>query len=146
MSDLSGWIRPRHAYILWESKVFDLRDRTWKTSLFTMNVEHKPDIGDKIAYYAEKGFKIVDYGNFPKTNDPITSRAARARYHSGPSGTNPWDHLEARIRSYWNQTADVSAKLAAAEERIKELEVARTGPASLEVKLEKSKSRAALNG
>lgn len=94
---LKGWKRPRTAFILWEKVEYHVKENRWGTGLFQMSVESRPEVGDKLRQYMRKGYKIIDYGNFPKLNDSNPQRAAHARHHSGANGTNPWDLLERDI-------------------------------------------------
>lgn len=104
---LKGWRRPKFAFILWEKTEYHVKERRWGTGLFQMPVESRPDIGSKIQQYKRKGYKIIDYGNFPKLNDADPQRAAHARHHSGADGRNPWDILE---RDVLRELQDTSQK------------------------------------
>jgi hypothetical protein len=64
----------------------------------TLNAESRPDIGHHVEFYLQKGFRILDYGNFPKFSDQSASRAAKARHYSQGSGINPWDALEKFVK------------------------------------------------
>ncbi len=95
---------------MWETREFHVKRNEWGTGLMTMNVENRADVGRKFEQYQRKGFKLIDYGNFPKTNDSNAERAAKARAHSGPGGTNPWDQLEIDCKYALSQGQD-SAKM-----------------------------------
>lgn len=126
---LKGFRRPNFAYVLFEKKQFHLKEGgaiVEGTGLMTLNVENRPEQMQKIEYYtgAVKKFKIIDYGNFPKLNDPNPQRARLAKMHSGPDGSNPWDRLEQNLLHYMTESTKISqlesekagleAKLAAA--------------------------------
>ncbi|MCA9811718.1 MAG: hypothetical protein KC483_02525 [Nitrosarchaeum sp.] len=128
VDQLKNWRKPRHAYILFETREYSLRrpilDEKGKPipevdesgqvvkdekgrivykfyepglyhTLFTLNVENRPEIGSKFKQYMRKGYRVIDFGNFPKSNDPDLRRAQKVKHHSGPSGENPWDTLAA---------------------------------------------------
>lgn len=98
---LSGWKRPRHAYVLFETKEWHLLnegERRVGTGLMTLNAESRAEIGHQIEIYLSKGFRILDYGNFPKFNDKNPARAAKATHYSQGAGINPWDALEKFIQ------------------------------------------------
>jgi hypothetical protein len=94
---LTGWKRPSHAYILFETKEWHLShdgERRLGTGLMTLNAESRPEINHHIDKYLQKGFRVLDYGNFPKLNDRVAARAAKAHHYSQGAGMNPWDSLE----------------------------------------------------
>lgn len=94
---LTGWRRPSHAYILFETKEWHLShdgEKRAGTGLMTLNAESRPEIGHHIDMYLQKGFRILDYGNFPKFSDRNPQRAAKASHYSQGAGINPWDALE----------------------------------------------------
>jgi hypothetical protein len=98
---LRGWKPPKHAYILFESKTWWSQpdgSRKLGTGLFTLNAESRADIGHHIDMYLAKGFRLIDYGNFPKFSDKNPSRAAKASHYSQGAGVNPWDNLENHIK------------------------------------------------
>lgn len=101
---LKGWRKPVYAYVLWEKLEYHVKENRWGTGLFQMPVESRPDVGMKIQQYKRKGYKIIDYGNFPKLNDANPARAQHARHHSGANGTNPWDVLEKDILQELNES------------------------------------------
>lgn len=99
---LRGWTPPKTAYILFETKTWWCSHDGSKrlgTGLFTLNAESRPDIGHHIEIYLAKGYRIIDYGNFPKFSDKNASRAAKARHYSQGAGINPWDALEKLIQT-----------------------------------------------
>lgn len=137
---LKGWKRPNYAYVLFETRKWHLgKDMglTPGTGLFTLNVEARPEQEQKLNFYVlKKRFRIIDWGNFPKLNDPNPNRAARARMYSGHKNANPWDSLENAILGFmqtnpnWKEEKakfedkerGLLAKVAAAEARLKALE------------------------
>lgn len=99
---LTGWKRPAYAYVLFETKEWHLKhdgEKTRGTGLMTLNAESRPEIFHHIEMYLQKGFRILDYGNFPRFNDQSPSRAAKARHYSQGSGINPWDALEKFVKN-----------------------------------------------
>lgn len=99
---LTGWKRPRHAYILFETKEWHLGhdgEKRYGTGLMTLNAESRPEIAHHVEIYIQKGYRILDYGNFPKFSDPNPSRSAKARHYSQGSGINPWDALEKFVKN-----------------------------------------------
>lgn len=110
---LETWREPRFAYVLFETKVRNFSkdssgnfpsEPTIQRSTMTLNVESRPDVGAKLNYYLRKGYKIIHWGNFPKTNDAIPSRAQMVRLHSGAKGENPWDSLAQELAALSRQT------------------------------------------
>ena len=98
---LKGWKRPRTAYILFETKEWHLLNEGEKvlgTGLMTLNAESRPEIAHQVEIYLAKGFRILDYGNFPKFNDQNPARAAKATHYSQGAGVNPWDALEKFVK------------------------------------------------
>lgn len=98
---LKGWKRPKHAYVLFETKEWHLGhdgQRRLGTGLMTLNAESRPEIAHQVEIYLGKGFRIIDYGNFPKFSDKNPSRAAKAVHYSQGAGINPWDSLEKFIQ------------------------------------------------
>lgn len=101
MKYLTGWQRPKYAYVLFETKewhVFHDGERRAGTGLMTLNAESRAEIFHHIEIYLQKGFRILDYGNFPKFTDTSPARAAKARHYSQGSGINPWDALEKFVK------------------------------------------------
>lgn len=134
---LKGWQRPRHAYILFEKRQWHLggdMKLSPGTGLCTLTVEHRPEQEWKLSYYVlKKRFRIIDWGNFPKANDPNPARAAKAKMYSGQNGANPWDSLEQSIiglvqsnPNWKEEKANIEkgyqAKIAAMEKRLQEAE------------------------
>lgn len=103
---LKGWRPPRGAYVLFEKRqVHLLANATYRlgTGLMTLNLEARPEQESKLNYYVfKKKFRIIDYGNFPKLNDPDPIRAQKARMYSGANGANPWDAMEQTILGLMN--------------------------------------------
>ena len=98
---LTGWQRPAHAYILFETREWHLSHDGGKrlgTGLMTLNAESRPEIFHHVDIYLQKGFRILDYGNFPKFSDQSAAKAAKARHYSQGSGINPWDALERFVK------------------------------------------------
>lgn len=98
---LTGWKRPQHAYILFETKELHVShdgERRWGTGLMTLNAESRPEIYHHVDIYLQKGFRILDYGNFPKFTDKSAARAAKAQHYSQGAGINPWDNLEKFVK------------------------------------------------
>lgn len=98
---LKGWKKPQSAYILLEKKVWHLQENGAKvlgTGLMTMDAESRPEITHHIERYLANGFRILDYGNFPKFNDNNPKRAKKALHYSQGNGINPWDILERFIQ------------------------------------------------
>ena len=52
-----------------------------------------------------KGFKIIDWGNFPKEGSRL------ARLHSGPSGNNPWELLDIELKQITANSDTLAASL-----------------------------------
>lgn len=98
---LTGWKKPRHAYVLFETREWHIKhngSREEGTGLMTLNVESRPEQAHQIDIYLNKGFRIIDYGNFPKFTDKNPARAAKALHYSQGAGVNPWDNLEQTIK------------------------------------------------
>jgi hypothetical protein len=98
---LKGWKKPRFAYILFETREWHIGhdgSRTEGTGLMTLNVESRPEQLHQVDIYLNKGFRIIDYGNFPKFSDKNPQRAAKALHYSQGAGINPWDNLEQALR------------------------------------------------
>lgn len=98
---LTGWKKPRYAYVLFETREWHIKHngaREEGTGLMTLNVESRPEQAHQIDIYLNKGFRIIDYGNFPKFTDKNPSRAAKALHYSQGAGVNPWDNLEQAIK------------------------------------------------
>lgn len=97
--ELENWREPKHAYILFETRVNDQRkiDGVWvenkTTGIMAFNVQNRPDVGNKINFYIGKGYRIIHYGNFPTANSPRAEVQKHVRLHTGPDGRNPWDVL-----------------------------------------------------
>lgn len=123
LRDLTGWTPPSHAYVMFEKKEWVMgqdqkRRRTWSIGL--INVENRPEQIGKLQYYVvQKGYRLIDWGNFPKLNDADTKRARKARLYSGPNGENPWDALEASCRSYSEMNPNWREEKSALEEKLK---------------------------
>lgn len=134
---LTGWKRPVHAFILFETKEWHISNDGEKrqgTGLMTLNAESRPEIYHHVDMYIQKGFRILDYGNFPKFSDKNPARAAKAHHYSQGAGINPWDNLEKfvkqkmaseinwdeRASNYENEISVLKKKL---EEERKKLEV-----------------------
>ena len=98
---LTVWKRPVHAFILFETKEWHISNDGEKrqgTGLMTLNAESRPEIYHHVDMYLQKGFRILDYGNFPKFNDKNPARAAKAHHYSQGAGINPWDNLEKFVK------------------------------------------------
>lgn len=98
---LEGWKRPVYAYILFETKEWHILhdgEKRLGTGLMTLNAESRPEIEHHLDIYLKKGFRILDYGNFPKFNDKDPRRAAKAMHYSQGRGINPWDGLEKAVK------------------------------------------------
>lgn len=98
---LTDWKRPKHAYILFETKEWHIKhdgERVLGTGLMTLNAESRAEIAHHVEIYLGKGFRILDFGNFPKFNDPNPQRAAKALHYSQGAGINPWDSLEKFVK------------------------------------------------
>lgn len=126
---LKGWRRPAHAYVLMETRERQIQpdgSLVAGVGLFTFNVEHRPDQAHKIEMYESKGYKVIDYGNFPAYNDANPSRAKLAKMHTGPDGINPWDELakicNRKLKSEEVQAAKVRGIQAKLDEANKKLE------------------------
>lgn len=134
---LTGWKRPSYAYILFETKEWHLLhdgEKRLGTGLLTLNAESRPEIQHHIDLYLQKGFRILDFGNFPKFNDKNPSRAAKAHHYSQGAGINPWDALEKFVKQKmaseitWDQRSaeyegEISALKRKLDEERKKLEV-----------------------
>lgn len=115
---LKEWRPPKHAYILFEKREFNLdhqHNYTPQTGLMTLNVEHRPEQESKLFYYTGpmKKFRVIGYGNFPKLNEGPERRRKQAKLYSDKDGTNPWDILEDRVRYFLNLDPDADLKLKA---------------------------------
>jgi hypothetical protein len=100
---LAGWKRPKTAYILLEAKQYNLTsggDMTPGYGLMTLDVEGRPEQMHRIDYYLKKGFRVLDYGNFPKLNDENPLRSARAELYSHGRGVNPWDLVARHLNTF----------------------------------------------
>lgn len=98
---LTGWKRPKYAYVLFETKEWHIShdgQRKPATGLMTLNAESRPEIAHQVEFYLRKGYRLIDYGNFPKLSDPNPARAAKATHYSQGAGINPWDSLEQFIK------------------------------------------------
>jgi hypothetical protein len=99
---LVGFTKPDFAYVLFEKKEWHLKEGGYKVpgvGLMTLNVEGRPEQTHQIDIYLKKGYRIIDYGNFPRLDDARPSRAAKARLYSQGAGINPWDELEKHIKN-----------------------------------------------
>lgn len=99
---LVGFTKPDFAYVLFEKREWHLKEGGYKVpgvGLMTLNVEGRADQSHQIDIYLKKGYRIIDYGNFPRFDDPKPSRAAKARLYSQGAGINPWDELEKHIKN-----------------------------------------------
>lgn len=99
---LVGWHKPTFAYVLFEKKEWHLKADGYKepgAGLLTLNVEGRPEQEHQVDYYLKKGYRIIDYGNFPRFDDPNGARAAKARLYSQGAGINPWSNLENHIKT-----------------------------------------------
>ena len=127
---LLEWRPPRFAYILFETREWDIKENRRKHGLMTLNVENRPDVGHKLHQYViGKKYKIIHYANFPKANDKNPTRAKLTSLHGGANGENPWDILESEVKTMmdinpsWKEEqsnllkklAEMEAKLAKAE-------------------------------
>lgn len=124
LNELRGWKPPARntAYILFESKHYFLNKEAWGYGLHTLNVEARPDQTEKIKYYLSKGYRIIHFDNFPKTNDPNPERAKQARMHTNESGVNSYDILERLCKSQITGEKQESAKIRSLEQKLAELE------------------------
>jgi hypothetical protein len=127
---LTGWKRPTHAYILFETKEWHLLhdgEKRLGTGLMTLNAESRPEIAHHVDAYIQKGFKILDYGNFPKFNDRNPQRAAKAHHYSQGAGINPWDALEKFVKQKmaseidWDhRTAEYESEISVLKKKLEE--------------------------
>jgi hypothetical protein len=118
---LRGWKRPGHAYILFETKEWHLShdgERRLGTGLMTLNAESRPEIEHHLDIYLKKGFRILDYGNFPKFSDQDPRRAAKAMHYSQGAGINPWDALERAVKQKMASEINWSERASAYEDEI----------------------------
>jgi len=127
---LRGWRPPvETAYILFQSRVYNISTEEWQDSTFTLNVDGRPEQTEKLQYYCMvKGYKIIHYGNFPKANHPNPRIAAKARMHTGSDNVNPWDVLEAACKQYMGVEQSRNAR---ESELLKKLEEAEKKAAML---------------
>lgn len=118
---------PRFAYVRMEAIEYDFTGQKAperRTAICTINVSTRPEQLGRIQNYERKGFKVIDYGNFPAENSPI------AKMHSqGGLGKNPWkvlaQELDRRINKTQQETAVVKglqAKVADMEAKLKDME------------------------
>lgn len=126
---LRGWKPPNEmAYILFQTKVYEIGAEEWRDSTFTLNVDGRPEQLEKLNYYClVKGYKIIHYGNFPKANHPNPRIAAKARMHTGSDNINPWDQLESACKQFMGIEANRTAR---ENELLKRLEEAEKRAAS----------------
>ncbi|TXH49866.1 MAG: hypothetical protein E6Q97_21440 [Desulfurellales bacterium] len=104
INELKGWRPPSgdDAYILFEKKFIERGDTDTnqiKYTLHIMKVGSRPDQLEKLRYNVDvKGMRILHYDRFPKTNDPIASRARLAKMHFNPQeNRTAYEALEAAI-------------------------------------------------
>lgn len=127
--DLKGWREPNYAYVLFESRVFDVKREAWVGGLFTLNVDGRPEVGQKLQQYKRKGYRIIHWGRFPTSNHPNPAVQAKVLlYRGGPDKRNPWDELESDLLNEINggdvqlmqkKMADLEARAQAAEAKAK---------------------------
>lgn len=100
IDELRGWKEPQTAYILFESLVRKLTPdgAVLAHSLFTMNVEDRPEQEHKLYHYIRKGYRPIHMANFPEVNDPNPRRAAKAKLHLGFDKINPWQEMARLVR------------------------------------------------
>ncbi len=94
--NLTGWQRPQHAYVLIEIPQINILSegrRVAGKGLYTLNAESRAEVQHMVDRSLNEGGRILDYGNFPKTDDPNAARREKARHYS-KGGENPWDLLE----------------------------------------------------
>lgn len=99
--NLTGWKRPKHAYVLLEIPQYNLGMNGTITpgkGLCTVNAESRPEVMHHVDFYINKGGRVLDYGNFPKLGDPIAKRAEKALHYSQGTGVNAWDALERHVK------------------------------------------------
>lgn len=125
LSYLKDWRPPNWAYVLFEKVEYRLgQDMSFRkgTGLMTLNVEARPEQESKLYYYVhKKKFRIIHWGNFPKFDDRIKSRADRATMYSGGSGVNPWDMLENVCKDLMNSNSNWKAEKEALLARVQSL-------------------------
>jgi hypothetical protein len=99
--NLTGWERPKHAYVLLEIPQINLVANGGRVSgkgLATVNAESRAEVMHIVDQIISEGGRVLDYGNFPKLNDPNPKRAEKALHYSKGSGQNAWDALERYVK------------------------------------------------
>ena len=143
IDQLRGWTPPRGAYVLLENVVKHLSanaDPRIGTSLISHNVDNRPDHqGWKLREYQRKGATVLHYGNFPKTNDPIEAKSAKAQLYSGPGKKNPWDALEQEVKEIMRANPGIQEELVTKSQEVDEL---KAKLAAMEKKIAKDKVNA----
>lgn len=133
---LRGWKPPVDtAYILFQSKCYEISKEEWRDSTFTLNVDGRPEQYEKVTYYVlNKGFKIIHYGNFPKANHPNPRIAQKAKIHTGPDQVNPWDVLESMCKRYMGIEQARSVEISELKQRVEKAEAALASEVSKKTK------------
>lgn len=122
VEQLAGWVRPNHAYVLFETRERDVKTGNIRHALMTLDVNNRPDQAHRLDYYVRvKRFRIIDYGNFPSANSPNPRIAAKAQMHTGPDKVNPWHSLEAACASYMRVNPEWKQEKAALDAKVEEL-------------------------
>ena len=140
--NLTGWKRPVTAFVLLETPQLNiLADgvTSWGKGLTTINAESRAEVMHQVDFYLNKGGRILDYGNFPKLNDPSARRAEKAMQYSKGGTENPWDALERHVKM--KMSADVGWR-DEKEEMQKEMDALKAKLAEAEAKKEVKDSKA----
>ena len=99
--NLTSWRRPKTAYVLLEfpqCNIISDGEFEWGMGLCTVNAESRAEVIGNVENILNKGGRILDYGNFPKLNDPNPQRHDKAMIYSGGK-VNSWDALEKFVKN-----------------------------------------------
>lgn len=99
--ELAKWIRPNYAYVLLETIEFAIKQGGQKDivhKLMTIRVEDRPDRLEAIRFYTSldgpKRFRLIDWGNFPTSNDENSKKRMMVQMHSEGGRRNVWKEIE----------------------------------------------------
>lgn len=156
---LTGWRVPNYAYVLFEKvqrhfyseeipdpsgETFidkDGKERVktqrvtrsrWGTGLATLNIENRPERFSTMEQWIRKGFRVIDYGNFPSLDHPSAVRRSKASFHKDQYGNCSWDkvkrwcdqqmsgeaHKQKEFKALANQNEAMEAKIRELEEKL----------------------------
>ena len=124
IANLTGWKRPKHAYVLLEIPQFNLGANGTITpgkGLCTVNAESRPEVMHQVDFYINKGGRVIDYGNFPSLNDSSAQRREKAVHYSQGTGVNAWDALERHVKQRMSGDMNWKEEKAALEDELNAL-------------------------